>query len=381
MAATSSSAQVNLSLGSQTTTIGPNLDMQIIDETYGKHADLYDDVLRVPTTASHDEIQVAYFDRRSELFTMLAKLDASQTSGKGAKRQTAERKMDSVVFAVRILSDPKLRKAYDAIRGERMGAAGYSRYTLQESPSSSTRNRRPGGSKKPGTVTPTESPDLAGSSSSLSETKNWISSTFSSGLFSSLSGSKAEDDDDNDDVEAEDDGDDQPKRKPRSWKKMSSQDTTDPVEKKSLWGLKKRKKKAQSKNHRSLNDSIDTNVTDTSMTDHEEIASPRRRNNRNVEVSTVEDDDTRLDDDTRTFDGDTLATASAFSKEEDDDGKAWFDCMSGSRALNRISDEISGACEDTLVSVDQVFNAFTLTDKDIKAVTKKIHKAQRQLDK
>ena len=55
-------------------------------------------------------------------------------------------------------------------------------------------------------------------------------------------------------------------------------------------------------------------------------------------------------------------------------------CITNSRVLRNISDELSGACEDTLMSVDQVFNAFTLTDKDIRAVTKRIDRAKRQLD-
>jgi len=57
-----------------------------------------------------------------------------------------------------------------------------------------------------------------------------------------------------------------------------------------------------------------------------------------------------------------------------------FSCISASKTFKSLTDELSGACEDTLVSVDQVFHAFTLTDKDIKAVTKKIGKAKRLLE-
>uniref|UniRef100_A0A7S4ADR9 J domain-containing protein n=1 Tax=Pseudo-nitzschia australis TaxID=44445 RepID=A0A7S4ADR9_9STRA len=488
--------QVNLSFNSQTS-IGSSLDLQIIDETYGKNADLYEDVLRVPTTATQDEIQVAYFDRRSELFTILAKIDAAARgpqSGSsaflasiGKRRYLAERKMESVVFAVRILTDPSLRIAYDKVRLERTGIVVPSTtsavavgYTLQQTPSAATngsssknkKNKKSSKSNKyspqsedsrtPSRVlTPKESPSLpmvSSSSSSASESKNWIQSTLSSPIFSNFSGSKAEDDvvkDPNDDEERN------PRKSKRRQKQQQLSSSPNPdrdaipiqerhpervkeQEKKSLWGRKKRKKKTQHKdpNRTPLNDSIDTNVTDTSLTDNEETnmhmhsrnskktgeinttrpnlsiksstSSPstdydggsppeatrraaERRSSKNrreiIEAETIDDDDdtTRRDDDTRTFmgdDGETFATASVFSKDEDDlQGKAscggrngMFSCISASKTFKSLTDELSGACEDTLVSVDQVFHAFTLTDKDIKAVTKKIGKAKRLLE-
>ena len=106
------------------------LDLQVINETFGENADLYEDVLRVPTTATQEEIQLAYFDRRSELFTLLAKIDAAMKDPQSEssssmmidqRRYKAERQMDSVVFAVRILADPTLRILYDEIRPERVG--------------------------------------------------------------------------------------------------------------------------------------------------------------------------------------------------------------------------------------------------------------------
>lgn len=46
--------------------------------------------------------------------------------------------------------------------------------------------------------------------------------------------------------------------------------------------------------------------------------------------------------------------------------------------VQQISTEVSGACEDTVTSLDQVCHAFTVTSPDIHAVTRKIYKAQRQ---
>lgn len=443
------------------TSIGSKLDLKLIDESYGSNADLYEDVLRVPTTATQDEIQLAYFDRRSELFTLLAKIDASargprsESSLANAEQQRylAERKMDSVVFAVRILADPVLRKAYNGVREDRTGiplaTMGYTVTQPQPSSNSSFPSISPSNSaasesstksngrgKKYGTsvqqptpraVTPPETPPVVTASSS--ESKNWIQSTFSSSIFSSISSSQSK---------TEDDGEVE-ERNPRKSKRRNKQNQAssslirdreaEPIqepypqnagekEKKSIWGRKKRKKKKQGKDEFGqiiLDDSMETNATDASTTDNDESyrnatrdidsrptlsmkssmsnndykVSPHelvRRGDR-IEIDTVGDDDTRRDDDTRTYlgdDGETFATVSVFS--EDFQGKracgdiGMFGCISGSKAFQKIATEVSGACEDTLVSVDQVFHAFTLTDKDIKAVKKKIDKAKRQLD-
>ena len=449
------------------TSFGTKLDLKLIDESYGSNADLYEDVLRVPTTATQDEIQLAYFDRRSELFTLLAKIDAAargprseSTSNAEQQRYLAERKMDSVVFAVRILADPVLRKAYNGIRQERTGIPLTTMgYTIMPPQSTSTSNfpsispsnsagsesstKSNGRRKKyntdvqqptPRAVTPPETPPIATASSSASESKNWIQSTFSSSIFSSISSSHSK---------TEDDGEDE-ERNPRKSKRRSKQNQVSSTsnrdreaepaqdqylesvgdkEKKSIWGRKKRKKKKQSRDELDgtiLDDTMETAATDTSMTDNDEsihrnrtrdidsrpILSMKSSTSNNdyrvypydsvrgdrTEIETVGDDDTRRDDDTRTYLGaddgatfDTYATDTVLS--DDFHNKAvcggedgMFGCISGSRTFQKIATEVSGACEDTLVSVDQVFNAFTLTDKDIKAVKKKIDKVKRQLD-
>lgn len=449
--------QATQSLGAQTS-IGSNLDLQIIDETYGKNADLYQDVLGVPTTATQDEIQVAYFDRRSELFTMLAKIDAAARGPKSGttaslatidkRRYKAERKMESVVFVVRILTDPALRIAYDKIRGERLGL---SRYSGSRS-GSSTRSSNHGSKKNqyspevndfrasnPRVVTPSMT-----DASSGSESKNWMQSTFSSQLFSNIGGGKGGDEDVR--------GDEQ--RNPRKSKRRQKQQQppsspvqerdSEPVretwveraaesEKKSIWGRKKKKKKVLRKDSNEIPpvEITDSSATEESRAENEEIvtrkasrstrkivetnnarptqitktpspqnntgsegATPREglkggaernRSNRRGDfaedetVTVYDDDTTRRDDDTRTYlgdDGETFATGSVFSSDTVQDKAT----CSISKTIRNITDELSGACEDTLVSVDQVFHAFTLTEKDIKAVTKKITKAKRQLE-
>jgi hypothetical protein len=97
------------------------LDLSVIDNAFGDFADLYSDVLRVSVVATHEQIQLAYFDRRSELFALLAKMDAApQDDSAGTTHADAERKMDSVVLAVRILGDPEQRLDYDRMRQERL---------------------------------------------------------------------------------------------------------------------------------------------------------------------------------------------------------------------------------------------------------------------
>mmetsp|Transcript_27570 Transcript_27570/g.30927 ORF Transcript_27570/g.30927 Transcript_27570/m.30927 type:complete len:500 (+) Transcript_27570:196-1695(+) len=492
------------------------LDLQVINETFGENADLYEDVLRVPTTATQEEIQLAYFDRRSELFTLLAKIDAAMKDPQSEssssmmidqRRYKAERQMDSVVFAVRILADPTLRILYDEIRPERVGIIqlGYplklkqtqsavptessSVVSRTSSALSSTMNNDDDNNNYRSqpkhqqqykqqyhqrehhqreqsppqqnqqewpsrVVTPTE---LPANSSTVSESKSWVKSAYGS-LLSFGNNSRTEygdnidddnDDDDNDnDTEIEREREDfeenidiynnNPRKQKRRQKQQQPSPSTSPTcpaeyhlrenparvekERKSLWGRKKRKKKKQSKHQNGVpsNQIIDSNVTDKSMTDNKKDShdnhkvgdrdssartrTTSKREGRGVsndlkkimsiqsEHTTGTGEESERDDDTRTFlddDGDTFATLSVFSNDDDEKlqkkantcGKqGMFGCITGSKTFQKLSDEISGACEDTLISVDQVFNAFTLTDKDIKAVTKKIGKAKRQLE-
>ena len=82
------------------------------------------DVLAVPSDAGPSQIQAAFFDRRYELSENMSK-DGAGEGGQGQElgpweRHLAERSMDAVVSAYRILSDPKIRAEYDA----RIGIGG-----------------------------------------------------------------------------------------------------------------------------------------------------------------------------------------------------------------------------------------------------------------
>jgi len=74
-----------------------------------------------------------------------------------------------------------------------------------------------------------------------------------------------------------------------------------------------------------------------------------------------------------------IGDATHHSQAEEDAQKERY-LSSLSHIIGRLADEIGDACEDTLLSVDQVFNAFTLTGKDIRAVTRRIDRAKRDLE-
>ena len=511
-----------------------SLDLQVIDETFGAEADLYKDVLRVNITATQEEIQLAYFDRRSELFTLLAKIDAtmkgphseSSSSFVDQRRYQAEKRMDCVVFAVRVLANPALRTFYDEdIRPHRVGGRRMQRtFGTDSIPSRSQSQQQyrsncsddvqlkpqrqkqkhvaavssslPSFPHQPRIVTPTELPSNNNNSSTRSSSSsNWVKSAFSGSFFS-----LGNDDDINDDInhtrsdkeETIADGDnnvskntatcnsniinsprrqnqqeqyhhsspssrhrpvgfdnDQNNRENQGDTSFVTMEDEQEEEKKSLaslWRRKKRKKKnkqqqQQQQQHETshgdvdmMNQRIDSNIIDSSVADNENSSNGKKRegiiNNFKQEAihifqrsstsnteyteytdNTYNDSTVQTnydDDDTRTYDGEeTFASMSVISNPDDaqlrhDYNKAkkmkkhgknskiasdttcgkqgMFGCITGSTTFKKISDEISGACEDTLLSVDQVFNAFTLTDKDIKAVTKKIDKAKQQLE-
>jgi hypothetical protein len=320
-----------------------NLDLRVVDEAFGKYSDLYEDVLRVGTTATQEDIQLAYFDRRSELFTLLAKIDAKpQSESMVNQRYKAERKMDSVVLAVRILGDPNLRVAYDRIRSRRL--------QIGTTPSKSYKEAAPR------LVTPTAA--AAGEEGNPASYDTRVM-------------------EDSGHVGMEDRAAMSPPRDKREERRKKES----PKRSRNLFSSpgKNDRKRGSSKN-RPLNatppestESLDAMMDDDDGDDDDVV--PVDKTGTVEETSTAME--SRQEDDTLAG---TLETASTHDVESGEKGSGMFSCLAGSRIFRKISDEISGACEDTLVSVDQVFNAFTLTDKDIKAVTKKIHKAKRQLD-
>lgn len=92
-----------------------------------------------------------------------------------------------------------------------------------------------------------------------------------------------------------------------------------------------------------------------------------------------DDDDTRQECPTadQTFgEEQTIMTETSYRSE----GTMLTAPPTGARAIiGRVKDEVLGAMEDTATSFAQVLNAFTLQEEDIKAVTKRINKAAKQM--
>jgi hypothetical protein len=266
-----------------------DLDLAVIDRGYGPFADLYSDVLRVNGAASDAQIQLAYFDRRAELFAVLAKLKVGSDDERGEWLQT-ERMMDAVVLAVRILGDPALRDVYDRTRDDRL-----------------VHRRRVKQGLPPG-----QEAQVRDASDSEITTN---------------------------DTEAQ--------NRPQ-------------------WGgiqLSERKKLPVDNKENNLNDAPAV------------IASPSRSKK---EKKSLKVQETReISESRRQGGGDVEKHRKAERHAAKEGYMSW---ITQSRTIRRFSDEIGGACEDAMMSVDQVFNAFTLTEKDIRAVTKRIDRAKREMD-
>jgi hypothetical protein len=351
-----SSKKQNGSMGDHSSKSTPaDLDLTVVDKAFGKHADLYEDVLQVTTNASQEEIQLAYFDRRSELFTILAKIDAKpESESMVSQRYMAERKMDSVVLAVRILGDPALRVVYDRVRSKR----------LKEVSTPSSAKRR-SSYQAPRIVTPAAAAEDRNSdvydTRAMEEIGEPVSVEVS--VLDLSPGAVSPN---------------------HERKKRSKNHHKSPKHEKSKKGhsnMEDYPRPPHQYNHHDRYSFEDPDVKADALSEEEDNKRVDRRTKKS-DVATPADDlsvatESRQEEDTVV---DTLDSASAQEQDAVKKSSGMFSCITGSRIFRKISDEISGACEDTLVSVDQVFNAFTLTDKDIKAVTKKIHKAQRQLD-
>jgi hypothetical protein len=323
--------------------IDGGLDLSVVDQAYGHFADLYSDVLRVSVVATHEQIQLAYFDRRSELFTLLARIDSQpQDEHTAAERFQAERKMDSVVLAVRVLGDPDQRLQYDRMRQERL-----------------LNRRRAEHGQLPG---------------------HEPNARVGSGLDSVTQ-------DEYEQMQQEQQNK-KDKRKSRR-KKEARERSTEPVE------ASDKKKSKKSKHSKKKKPAEETSLDSLSPELEEESEIMLNRSNETQETGNLtadnesdrggrsilenDTDEMRQDDNNPASCGGTDCYSMTSRNQKETSG-GMLSCITNSRILSKISNEISGACEDTLVSVDQVFNAFTLTDRDIRAVTKRIDKAKRQLE-
>ena len=403
----------------------PAPNLEIIYQAFGEHSDLYKDVLQVKPSATAEQIQMAYFDRRSELFALLASIDSEEEQDDitASHRFHAERKMDAVVMAVRILGDPQLREEYDNVmvlkESKKHNNSSSSRKHHPKEPPSSSGASRSSSTREPdgvyagmgnGPLQQKLSPKQRRSSKKRSSRHNDSFNTSSS-----MEHPQQHFDDDNNTMRSTSMDDpivlytDIPTRHDNIGDPVY--DFVAPSHSRGSMGSSKGK-------HHNHNTSMTSNNShdqyhqqqgglgssfDRVARDDEDAMPPflehsygnsHHHNTTANEDSLVDPgDDTTLDDTKLTWDdGATLQS------EYDDDDTWTKDSVSNRRSLarrhssalsavtnngiiSRIQEEVAGTVEDTLVSFEQVLNVFTLQERDIQAVMGRIDKAKRQLRK
>lgn len=363
----------------------PAPNLEVIYQAFGEQADLYKDVLQVKPIATAEQIQMAYFDRRSELFALLASIDSEEEQDDitASHRFHAERKMDAVVMAVRILGDPHLRQEYDNVL-----ALSNKKKQPKEPPSSAASK-----------ASSTREPD---------------------GVYAGIVEPVPPD------VPPSPRGRRSPKRKSpkRRSRRVSPSDTdTIPEEHQlasgeevlqlhhyqvqepdyefvtqSTKGSKSKKKSSKKKNrnndrshyeddsssHHQTTDYYDESV-DQSRIQEDDSTFPDHTVN--YATGTLNDDDQTLES-KRTWDDQATITSQSTnggwtrdSRQVARGGTSTLSNITNSGIVSRIQEEVAGTVEDTLVSFEQVLNVFTLQERDILAVMGRIDKAKRQLRK
>jgi len=368
------------------------LDLSMINEVYGPYADLYKDVLKISVTASSEDIQTAANRiRRVELVVHSQtgrfgragrpfdepQTDDTSSLGLGSipQRQpqqgshTLKQKMDALETAVQILLDPYQRYLYDSqIRRLRLlKSHAHEQQQQQQQRGSPWYERHTSFPRAMDLVDDIEDKkeddhfNKRGSSKSKERRREWPrpqQEGSSSSRRYNLSHRKSEDDKD---VEEEEEEKENCNNGRASIRRVASTASS------TRSGNESRRQRLQ-RNH--------SWVEPTGREEEKTRSSVRRstcphdgqKYHQDDEEETHNDDDDEDDDDDDDDD----------EREERD--RSFFSWIFHSRILRIFSSELGDACHDTLLSVDQVFNAFTITDKNIKAVTKRIDRAKKDME-
>ncbi|KAL7564029.1 hypothetical protein ACA910_006940 [Epithemia clementina (nom. ined.)] len=322
------------------------LNLSAIDEAFGEKADLYRDVLRIKSDVSTDQVQQAYFNRRDELFQILAKMDQSGVAHDSPKRYQVERQMDAVVMSLRVLGDPDARLRYDAIRRDRVVgrkiSASYSRSLTtsadEELPPLGTSTSISYSDKS--SVNSPNSPRRRRLKSALKKTKSLDESYERSVTISQTESIEY--------IDPTDDGDDYMYQAPQ----LSTSSKEEVVSRAS-----KSSKSRKSHGSKQSPKGNGPKVSRVSTKRKTRKVTPTREELRESKNHKVIDDDA-----SQISHGTTLSV------------------LESKRTIFEVvKDEIVGVFEDTSKSVEQVFNAFTLQDDEIEAVFGRIDKAKQQM--
>jgi hypothetical protein len=382
----------------------PNL--LVIDEAFGPSADLYVDVLGVQPNASNGQIQHSYFDRREELFRLLNDIDEDQEQDAitASHRLQAERKLDAVVVAMRILGDHELRVEYDDMRFERLqGAApvgvGRKSQALQAMPRKKTAPKRSQESRAE-----EDFPAAAALEDTPTRQRNSPPRTRPRSGNLGRHNKENKDAEDGDavrlnfsmDSTPSDEGkfgggrtEDAPATRKKVKNKVKSQSrVVSPEQEEMPWQQNRRAqivKERQEEIHREkarLAKKEDTAREKARLAKKAQEREAKKAQERQARIAqerraAKEALNTSLDE--------TLDTAYTFDEERTTMTFASQGTMvthaTETKFVNQIANEINGTFEDTQSAFEQVFSVFTLRDEDILAVTGKIDKAKRQIER
>jgi hypothetical protein len=363
-----------------------HLDLSVAEAAYGKRCDLYRDVLVVEPNASAHQIQDAYFARRKHLFQVLSDLE-QQTSGERRSKQSelqrrrAERKMDAVVSAVRILGDAELRQRYDELlvwRNKEVPSASSTRRlsSVTSKKRRSTKQQTSLSQSSPVAVVP-ELPGLHDTSNSSANITEEYSTSH----------------------EISDNDKDEQVVKQRVVKKAGARvafrsppDTTPPPQqqqrtKRSAGDAGGRMKQPSRNNSSSRITTINSTTTRAATSSRNKptgrgtVLDETESNGSGslLLLSDTEEEEEEEDLEEDLEEGTTLCSATVYDDEEIRGRGSLPSSKRPEGLLDRIRMEFLGALDDTSRSFEQVFHAFTLQEEDIDAVVRRIDKAKLQI--
>lgn len=357
---------------------GDRFDFHVIDSVYGTNSDLYQDVLGVEPDASRKEIRASFVDSRDEFFQFQSQVEKGEIVVTDGQLDFSKRRMDAVVAAFRILHDPNLRAFYDEARDKRMQP----KKTNDEQ-------------KDP--VVQAVSRALGEKSSAGPPKRIYATSPTRRSPFESSSGG----DTPSSSIIEGRNAKSTPKRSLRkAFSSKRSKATASPTN----YYMEDAKPKNRRKHHQEASSLL---VSDNESVPGDDIGLSRnyrseRKRGAGATVMTFtsstigEDGTSTLPDDRTDATPDDVSVPSYYNDDETlavDPDLTALCCTSGSSGLKRektlvsktrtllraVKAELRGSIKDTSMAFDQVCNAFTLQENDIKAVTSKIDKASRQL--
>lgn len=355
----------------------PAPNLEVIYQAFGEHADLYKDVLQVKSSATAEQIQMAYFDRRSELFALLASIDSEEEQDDitASHRFHAERKMDAVVMAVRILGDPQLRQEYDNVMVLRE-----TKKHPKEPPSGSGASRSSSNREPDGVYAGVVGVQVPPSPRSPRSPKRRSPKRRSPRHVS------PSDNDATDDAKLQTSA----SSEEQLYYATQHQQTVEPdyefiapANSKGSTSKKQSNKHHHSSSHRQqqqLDSSYDPSTLNFTRDDDDTLQDTLPYN----DDTTYQGDEGTFDDTKLTWDDQGTIGSDDWTKDSRRLARGSTSALSAVTNVgfvSRIQEEVAGTVEDTLVSFEQVLNAFTLQERDIQAVMGRIDKAKRQLRK